>query len=229
MWHETTITLCFLKSVDDTDVQQSWQEASELIWAMKGNPAIRAGCYLFSSLLCFVFTRCEWRSVRPALRRYCVRRVFFFWGGGGALFCLLTALLPVLGLADAEVSPRWLIVYGHLSAWPPVCHVATCYGDLGLWGGSAKKKNGGGGLERWGKGRLAGAWASSAVSVWTAVLSCRTRITASRGLTGLGARLPLSAACGVASRREMKSRGRLLRQPKTESRGWLRESLCFWQ
>lgn len=81
---------------------------------------------------------CEWWSWRPTLQHCCEWRVL----SGAALFCLLTALLPVLGLADAEVSPRWLIVYCHLSPWPPVCHVATCYGDLGLWGGSGKLEEG---------------------------------------------------------------------------------------
>lgn len=105
----------------------------------------------FLLALLHIHTLCEWWSLWPSLLLLCV--VGFCRGeGGAALFCLLTVLLPMLGLADAEVSPRWLIVYGHLSAWPPVCHVAPCYGDLGLLGGN--RKLGGGGEGRGGSREL---------------------------------------------------------------------------
>lgn len=104
---------------------------------MKRNVVVKAGGSSHSHLAMLnIHTLCEWWSWWPTLRRYCVWWVL----SGAALFCPLTALLLVLGLADAEVSPCWLIVYRHLSAWPPVCHVATCYGDLGLWGCGGKLK-----------------------------------------------------------------------------------------
>lgn len=186
MWHETTMLL-FSETHRTRDKMRP-----NGIRRMKRNPALRADCYLISSLLCFIFIHFVSDGLYDPLSSAIVCGGFC---RGAALFCLLTALLPVLGLADAEVSPRWLIVYGHLSAWPPVCHVATCYRDLGLLGGS---RNLGGGLKGWGKGRFAGASASSAMSVWTAVLSCWTWIPASQGLTGLRVRLLLSAVYSVA-------------------------------
>lgn len=109
---------------------------------------------------------------------------------------LLTAPLPILGLADVEVSKCWLIVYGHLSAWLPVCHVAVCWGDLGLWGQNGR---GGGSWKGEERGDSRGTAhrslslcirccaiksESSAASVWTAVSSCWTRITVSPARPG---------------------------------------------
>lgn len=118
-----------------TDARCNWFDPND----ENKNPVFRAGGVSHSCLaVLHIHTLCEWWSWWPTLWRCWVWWVL----SGAALFCLLTALLPVLGLADAEVSPRWLIVYCHLSAWPPVCHVVTCYGDLGLWGGNGKLEGG---------------------------------------------------------------------------------------
>lgn len=131
MWHETTTTLLFSETHRTSDKTRPSDEKK---------PGVES--WLLSHFLLamlHIHTPCEWWSLWPTLQRCCVWWVLL----GAALFCLLTALLPVLGLADAEVSPRWLIVYGHLSAWPPVCHVATCCRDLGLLGGSRNLEGGG--------------------------------------------------------------------------------------
>lgn len=122
----------------NTDMQHNWRKM-QLIWSEWKKSSVQSwGGSLIPACYASFHTICEWWSWWPTIQLYCVWWVL----SGVALFCLLTALLPVLGLADAEVSPRWLIVYCHLSAWPPVCHVATCYRDLGLWGGNGKLEGG---------------------------------------------------------------------------------------
>lgn len=74
-----------------------------LIRRVKRNPALRADCYLIASLLCFIFIHVVSDGLYDPLSSAIVCGGFC---RGAALFCLLTALLPVSGLADAEVSPR---------------------------------------------------------------------------------------------------------------------------